>query len=341
MRPIASLLEGAARPPDHLCGLGYSPSDPRQTKAENAVLTHAERALNLVHAYCEIRDSWTGWLRGAAMGRTLYDRLLPELRALQAAERRIVDAPTVTLLDVLHYAARARRAVPAYTPREGIDYPQPAIPDAVREACARMRAEAVEAALAAKRTAAREYAARMADAIERELAEETRRQRAMAEHGVVATADEAAAARAALDGRIAVYERERDQALADAGLAPEGAGDQDGLDGKPKPAAELPAPDNGHTIAWRIVRRRRRAVVMEATPETVPPFAHRLVLIDRGAQGGELRAFGSAELDGRQETLGGVAVRFAHRPKFAARLRRDADRYVAWLTRGQVQGLRS
>ena len=332
MRPVASLLEGTAHPPDHLCGLGYSPSDPRQTEAENAVLTHAERALNMVHAYCEIRDSWTGWLRSDAMGRTLHERLLPELRALQAAERRIVDAPSVTLLAVLDYAARARRAVPAYTPREGIDYSQPAVPDAVREACAHMAAEAAEAALAAKRTAAREYAARMADAIERELEEETRRQRAMAEHGVVATADQATRARAALDRRIAVYERERDQALADAGLAPEGAADQDGLDGKPKPAAELPAPYNGHKVAWRIIRRRSRAVVMEATPETMPPFAHRLVLIDRAERGGELRAFGGAELDGRRETLGGVAVRFAHRRR---------DRYDALLTRGQVQVLRS
>lgn len=50
----------APRPPDHLCGLGYSPSDARQTESESAVLVHAERALQMVHGYCQIRDSWTG-----------------------------------------------------------------------------------------------------------------------------------------------------------------------------------------------------------------------------------------------------------------------------------------
>ena len=80
--------------------------------------------------------------------------------------------------------------------------------------------------------------------------------------------------------------------------------------------------------------------VLEATPDTVPPFAHRLVLIDRGARGGVLRAFGSFELDGRRETVNGVAVRFAHRPYLAARLRRDSDRFDARLTVGQVRDIR-
>ena len=83
-----------ARPPDPLCGLGYSPSDPRQSDAEGKVCRHAERLLNMVHAYCEIRDSWTGWLRGSAMSRTLHERIVPEMRALRDAERRIVG-PTL------------------------------------------------------------------------------------------------------------------------------------------------------------------------------------------------------------------------------------------------------
>ena len=40
----------AASPPDPLCGLGYSPADPRQSPAEGAVCRHAERLLNMVHA---------------------------------------------------------------------------------------------------------------------------------------------------------------------------------------------------------------------------------------------------------------------------------------------------
>ena len=90
----------------------------------------------MVHAYCEIRDSWTGWLRGSAMSRTLRD-----------AERRIVDQPSVTLLAVLDYAARARQAVPAYTPLATIDHPQPPVSDSVREACERLAADAADAAL--------------------------------------------------------------------------------------------------------------------------------------------------------------------------------------------------
>ena len=206
----------SASPPDHLCGLGYSPADSRQSAAEGAVCRHAERLLNMVHAYCEIRDSWTGWLRSGAMSRTLFQRIVPEMRQLQGAERRIVETPSVTLLAVLDYAARARTAVPTYTPREGIDYPQPPVPDAVREACARMTGEAEQAERAARRASAREYAARMANAIKREREEEARRQRAMAEAGVAETPEEAAAAKAALEARIAVYQRELDRVSAEA-----------------------------------------------------------------------------------------------------------------------------
>ena len=188
-----------ARPPDPLCGLGYSPADPRQSEAEGEVCRHAERLLNMVHAYCEIRDSWTGWLRGSAMSRTLHERIVPEMRALRDVERRIVDQPSVTLLAVLDYAARARQAVPAYTPLATIDHPQPPVPDAVREACERLATDAADAALAARRAGAREYAARMAYAIEREREEEARRLRAMKEAAVTETPAEAGD-RAALRG---------------------------------------------------------------------------------------------------------------------------------------------
>ena len=200
-----------ARPSDHLCGLGYSPADARQSAAENEVCRHAERMLNMVHAYCEIRDSWIGWLRGDAMNRTLYERIVPEMRALRDDERRIVDTPSVTLLAVLDYAARAREAVPAYTPRKTIDYPQPPVPDAVRAACERMMADAEQAALTARQASARAYAARMTQAIERERTEEERRQRAMKEHGITETPEEAERAQEALAARIAVYQRELDR----------------------------------------------------------------------------------------------------------------------------------
>ena len=344
-RAIASLLEREPRapsPPDHLCGLGYSPSDPRQTHDETAVLVHAERALNMVQSYCEIRDSWTGWLRSAAMGRTLYERLMPELRDLQAAERRIIGTPSVCLLSVLDYAKRARRAVPAYTPREGIDYPQPILPDAVREACERLTAEAAEAEAEAKRAAARAYAARMAAAIEREREGEARRQRAMVECGVTEPPDEAARAQAALEARIAVYQRELDRASAPS--SSEAIGRQQNHDaiGRPKNPAPLLALqlETAHTVAWRIVARRGRfprafrrdAQRLEATPRTVPPFANRLVLIDRGARGGVLVAHGGFELDGRRETINGVIVQFAHR---------SGERYRALLTPGLVVALRA
>ena len=68
------------RPPVHLYGLGHSPADPRQSPAEGAVCRYAERPLNMVHAYCEFRDSWTGWLRSGAMSRTLFERIVREMR---------------------------------------------------------------------------------------------------------------------------------------------------------------------------------------------------------------------------------------------------------------------
>ena len=176
----------------------------------------------MVHAYCEIRDSWTGWLRGSAMSRTLHERIVPEMRALRDVERRIVDQPSVTLLAVLDYAARARQAVPAYTPLATIDHPQPPVPDTVREACERMIAEAEKAALAARRAGAREYAARMAYAIEREREEEARRRRAMKEAGVTETPAEAEAAAARVDARIAVYQREIGRVYEEADLGPDG-----------------------------------------------------------------------------------------------------------------------
>ena len=218
----ATLLEREPAPPDHLCGLGYSPSDPRQSAAENKVCWHAERVLNMVHAYCDIRDSWTGWLRGAAMGRTLYQRIIPEMRALQGAERRVADRPSVTLRAVLDYAARAREAVPRYTPRAKIDYPQPPIADDVRAACERMALEADAAARASRRAAAREYAARMSAAIEAERAEEERRQRAMRTAGVTETPEQAAAAAARVAARIAVYQRELDRVSAQEARRAEG-----------------------------------------------------------------------------------------------------------------------
>ena len=186
----------------------------------------------MVHAYCEIRDSWTGWLRGSAMSRTLHERIVPEMRALRDVERRIVDQPSVTLLAVLDYAARARQAVPAYTPLATIDHPQPPVPDTVREACERMIAEAEKAALAARRAGAREYAARMAYAIEREREEEARRRRAMKEAGVTETPAEAEAAAARVDARIAVYQREIRRVYEEADLGPDG-----------KPTDEAVAPE--------------------------------------------------------------------------------------------------
>ena len=345
MAPLSSSRR-AARPPDHLCGLGYSPADPRQSDAERKVCWHAERLLNMVHAYCQIRDSWTGWLRGDAMSRTLYERIVPEMRALRGAERRVLDTPSVTLLTVLDYAARARKAVPAYTPRETIDYPQPPVPDAVREACERMSADAEQAALAARQASAHEYAARMTQAIERERAEEARRQQAMADAGVTESPEEARRAQAALEARIAVYERERQRAIADAEVAPEGARNQGAPEGAqnqgaPEGARHQGAPEGarkaatpnsrGIQVDWQVVSRRWRALRLEPTPQTVPAFARRLVLVDRGARGGTLRAFGEPALNGRREIINRVAVRFAHKKR---------DRYEAPLTLAQVRDMR-
>ncbi len=317
-----------ARPPDHLCGLGYSPADPRQSPAEGAVCRHAERLLNMVHAYCEIRDSWTGWLRSGAMSRTLFERIIPEMRDLQAAERRVVERPSVTLLAVLDYAARARQAVPAYTPREGIDHPQPALPDDVRDACERMAREADQADRAARRAAAREYAARMADAIEREREEEARRQRAMAEAGVTETPDEARRASAAVEARIALYESEIRRVYAKAGLGPDGKAKADAAEGP----AEPPPAAAGLAVDWHVRARRWGRTILTPTAETAPRFAERLVLVDRGRRGGVLRAFGEPALDGLRETINGVAFRLSHRRR---------NRYDARLTPAQVREMRA
>ena len=325
----------------------------------------------MVHAYCEIRDSWTGWLRGSAMSRTLHERIVPEMRALRDVERRIVDQPSVTLLAVLDYAARARQAVPAYTPLATIDHPQPPVPDTVREACERMIAEAEKAALAARWASAREYAARMAYAIEREREEEARRRRAMKEAGVTETPAEAEAAAARVDARIAVYQREigrvyeeadlgpdgkpTDEAVAPEGareqVAPEGAREQVAPEGAREQvalaAAERSPAADALTVAWQVHARRWGRTILTPTPETAPRFAERLVLIDRGKRGGTLRAYGGADLNDRRETVNGVSFRLRHRRSITGRLRhsltahlrRDA-RYQAQLTPAEVQEMR-
>ena len=225
----------------------------------------------MVHAYCEIRDSWTGWLRGSAMSRTLHERIVPEMRALRDAERRIVDQPSVTLLAVLDYAARARQAVPAYTPLATIDYPQPPVPDAVREACKRMIAEAEKAALAARRASAREYAAGMAHAIEREREEEARRRRAMKEAGVTETPAEAEAAAARVDARIAVYQQEIRRVYEEADLGPDGKPTDEAV--APEAAREQVAPEGA-----------REQVAPEGAREQVAPEGAREQVAPEGAR---------------------------------------------------------
>ena len=225
----------------------------------------------MVHAYCEIRDSWTGWLRGSAMSRTLHERIVPEMRALRDVERRIVDQPSVTLLAVLDYAARARQAVPAYTPLATIDHPQPSVSDAVREACERMIAEAEKAALAARWASAREYAARMAYAIEREREEEARRRRAMKEAGVTETPAEAEAAAARVDARIAVYQREIGRVYEEADLGPDGKPTDEAV--APEGAREQVAPEGA-----------REQVAPEGAREQVAPEGAREQVAPEGAR---------------------------------------------------------
>ena len=201
-------------------------------------------------------------------------------------ERRIVDQPSVTLLAVLDYAARARQAVPAYTPLATIDHPQPPVPDAVREACERMIAEAEKAALAARRAGAREYAARMAYAIEREREEEARRRRAMKEAGVTETPAEAEAAADRVDARIAVYQREirrvyeeadlgPDGKPTDEAVAPEGAREQVAPEG----AREQVAPEGARGVAPEGAQvapeGAREQVAPEGAREQVPAAAER------------------------------------------------------------------
>ena len=64
-------MSAKPRPADPCCGLGYSPADPRQSQAEGKVCAHADRLLNMAHAYCQIRGSWPGWVRGRSMRNTL------------------------------------------------------------------------------------------------------------------------------------------------------------------------------------------------------------------------------------------------------------------------------
>ena len=225
----------------------------------------------MVHAYCEIRDSWTGWLRGSAMGRTLHERIVPEMRALRDAERRIVDQPSVTLLAVLDYAVRARQAVPAYTPLATIDYPQPPMPDSAREACERLAADAADAALAARRAGAREYAARMTYAIEREREEEARRLRAMKEAGVTETPAEAEAAAVRVDARIAVYQREIRRVYEEADLGPDGKPTDEAV--APEGAREQVAPEGA-----------REQVAPEGAREQVAPEGAREQVAPEGAR---------------------------------------------------------
>ena len=190
-----------------------------------------------------------------------------------------------------------------------------------------MSADAELAALAARQASARAYAARMTQAIERERAEEARRQQAMADAGVTETPDEAKRAQAGLESRIAVYEGERQRALADAGLGSDG-----GAVDEEAEITESPVPEAGSTVTWRVVSRGWRKTVLKPTPQTAPAFARRLVLIDRGARGGTLRAFGETDLDGRRETINRVAVRLAHRRR---------DRFEAPLTPIQVREMRT
>ena len=182
-----------------------------------------------------------------------------------------MDQPSVTLLTVLDYAARARQAVPAYTPLATIDHPQPPVPDTVREACERMIAEAEKAALAARRAGAREYAARMVYAIEREREEEARRRRAMKEAGVTETPAEAEAATDRVDARIAVYQREIRRVYEEADLGPDGKPTDEAV--APEGAREQVAPEGA-----------REQVAPEGAREQVAPEGAREQVAPEGAR---------------------------------------------------------
>ena len=177
----------------------------------------------------------------------------------------------MTLLAVLDYAARARQAVPAYTPLATIDHPQPPVPDTVREACERMIAEAEKAALAARRASAREYAAGMAHAIEREREEEARRRRAMKEAGVTETPAEAEAATDRVEARIAVYQREIHRVYEEADLGPDGEPTDEAV--APEGAREQVAPEGA-----------REQVAPEGAREQVAPEGAREQVAPEGAR---------------------------------------------------------
>ena len=186
----------------------------------------------------------------------------------------------MTLLAVLDYAARARQAVPAYTPLATIDHPQPSVSDAVREACERMIAEAEKAALAARWASAREYAARMAYAIEREREEEARRRRAMKEAGVTETPAEAEAAAARVDARIAVYQREIGRVYEEADLGPDGKPTDEAV--APEGAREQVAPEGAREHV--APEGAREQVAPEGAREHVAPEGAREQVAPEGAR---------------------------------------------------------
>ena len=101
----------------------------------------------------------------------------------------------MTLLAVLDYAARARKAVPAYTPRETHRLSAAGLcsDGSTGGVRANERGTPNRPRVAARQTsAAREYAARMTQAPSSASGqEETRRQQAMADAGVTETPEEA------------------------------------------------------------------------------------------------------------------------------------------------------
>ena len=99
-------------------------------------------------------------------------------------------------------------------------------------------------------------------------------------------------------------------------------------------APQQPAAED-HVVQWRIGSRGWRKTFLVPTAETVPDFVDRprgapLVLVDRGARGGTLRAFGDSGLDGRWVTINGVAVTLQ---------RHSRNRYEARLTPAQVAAM--
>ena len=105
------------------------------------------------------------------------------------------------------------------------------------------------------------------------------------------------------------------------------------------PASEAPQPPAAevHVVRWRVGSRGWRKTFLVPTPDTVPDFVDRprgapLVLVDRGARGGTLRAFGTADLDGKRVSINGVTVTLR---------RHSGNRYEARLTPAQVAAMRA